>query len=152
MVPDASELEAVMRYHERTKHHFNRYAPGPGELDWANQPDPFRRYAGAVLTRLPILGPDEEPVSPAYESLYARGALSRAGSRCSLASMGNFLEIESAARRLSAEERRRLLLSLAASLREEGRLLPAPRSFTSAEMQSWTKEDERDLACARLAR
>ena len=66
--------------------------------------------------------------------------------------MGNFLEIESAARRLSAEERRRLLLSLAASLREEGRPLPAPRSFTSAEMQSWIKEDERDLACARLAR
>jgi len=65
--------------------------------------------------------------------------------------MGNFLEIESAARRLSAEERRRLLLSLAASLREEGRPLPAPRSFTSAEMQSWVKEDERDLAARELA-
>jgi hypothetical protein len=74
MVPDASELEAVLRYHERSKHHFNRFAAGPGEIDWANQPDPFRRYAGAVLTRLPVLGPDEEPVSPAYESLYARGA------------------------------------------------------------------------------
>jgi SagB-type dehydrogenase family enzyme len=74
MVPEASDLEAVMRYHERSKHHFNRYAPGPGGLDWANQPDPFRRYAGAALTRLPVLGPDEEPVSPAYESLYARGA------------------------------------------------------------------------------
>jgi len=65
--------------------------------------------------------------------------------------MGNFLEIESAARRLSAEERRRLLLSLAASLREEGRPLPAPRSFTSAEMQSWVKEDEGDLAARELA-
>lgn len=63
--------------------------------------------------------------------------------------MGNFLEIESAARRLSAEERRRLLLSLAASLREEGRPLPAPRSFPPAEMQSWIKEDERDLAAYR---
>jgi len=31
--------------------------------------------------------------------------------------VGNFLEIESAARRPSAEERRRLLLSLAAGLR-----------------------------------
>jgi len=39
--------------------------------------------------------------------------------------------------------------SLAASLREEGRPLPAPRSFTSAEMQSWIKEDERDLAAYR---
>src|SRR5438046_9684741 len=73
----ASHLEAVMRYHERTKHHFNRFAPGPGGLDWANQPSPFRRYAGAALARLPILGPDEEPVSPAYDSLYARGAVPR---------------------------------------------------------------------------
>ncbi|HSA89705.1 MAG TPA: SagB/ThcOx family dehydrogenase [Burkholderiales bacterium] len=71
----ASELETVMRYHERSKHHFNRFAPGPGRLDWANQPDPFRRYAGAALTRLPILAPDEEPVSPPYDSLYARGAV-----------------------------------------------------------------------------
>ena len=65
--------------------------------------------------------------------------------------MVNFLEIESAARRLSAEERRRLLLLLAASLREEGRPLPAPRSFTPAEMQSRIKEDERDLAVRELA-
>jgi SagB-type dehydrogenase family enzyme len=77
-VTSASQLEAVMRYHERSKHHFNRFAPGPGGLDWANQPDPFRRYAGAALTRLPILGPDEEPVSPAYESLYERGAVQSA--------------------------------------------------------------------------
>jgi SagB-type dehydrogenase family enzyme len=74
-VADAAHLEAVMRYHERTKHHFNRFAPGPGGLDWANQPDPFRRYAGAVLTRLPVLGPDEEPVSPAYEDLFIPGAV-----------------------------------------------------------------------------
>ena len=74
-VPDASKLEAVMRYHERTKHHFYRFASGPDRLDWANQPDPFRRYAGAPLTRLPILGPGEEPVSPAYESLYVRGSV-----------------------------------------------------------------------------
>lgn len=71
----ATDLETVLRYHERTKHHFNRFAAGPGALDWANQPDPFRRYAGALLKRLPILGPHEEPVSPDYESLYARGAV-----------------------------------------------------------------------------
>jgi SagB-type dehydrogenase family enzyme len=74
-VTGASELEIVMRYHERTKHHFNRFAPGPGRLDWANQPDPFRRYAGAALTRLPILGPAEEPVSPSYEDLFIPGAV-----------------------------------------------------------------------------
>jgi SagB-type dehydrogenase family enzyme len=74
-VSGASELEIVMRYHERTKHHFNRFAPGPGRLDWANQPDPFRRYAGAPLTRLPIFGPEDEPVSPSYEDLFIPGAV-----------------------------------------------------------------------------
>jgi SagB-type dehydrogenase family enzyme len=71
----STDLETVLRYHERTKHHFNRFAAGPGGLDWANQPDPFRRYAGAPLTRLPILAPEETPLSPAYESLYERGAV-----------------------------------------------------------------------------
>ena len=79
-----------MRYHERSKHHFNRYARGPGGLDWANQPDPFRRYAGAALTRLPILGPEEEPVSPAYESLYAPGAVP--GAPVNLRSLSRLLE------------------------------------------------------------
>ena len=64
-----------MRYHERTKHHFARFAPGPGQLDWANQPDPFRRFEGAPLTRLPLLAPHDEPRSPAYDSLYAPGAV-----------------------------------------------------------------------------
>ena len=52
---DTDAIETVMRYHQRTKHLFNRYAPGPGELDWANQPSPFRSYAGAPLIRLPLL-------------------------------------------------------------------------------------------------
>ncbi|MGQ0654995.1 MAG: hypothetical protein ACT4P4_22460 [Betaproteobacteria bacterium] len=60
--------------------------------------------------------------------------------------MRDLREIESAARRRSAEERLRLLLSLAASLREEGRPLPPPRAFTSAEMAAWIEEDERNLA------
>ncbi len=67
-----------MRFHERTKHHFARFAPGPGRLDWANQPDPFRRFEGALLTRLPLLGPDDEPRAPAYDSLYAPGAVASA--------------------------------------------------------------------------
>jgi LytS/YehU family sensor histidine kinase len=54
----------VLRYHERTKHHLNRFAAGPGRLDWANQPDPFRRYEGAALARLPLLGANDEPLSP----------------------------------------------------------------------------------------
>jgi SagB-type dehydrogenase family enzyme len=43
----AQELEGVYRYHDGTKHHFNRFARSLGYLDWASQPHPFRRYAGA---------------------------------------------------------------------------------------------------------
>ena len=39
----------AVRYHEATKHHFNRFARSLGYLDWASQPDPFRRFAGAPL-------------------------------------------------------------------------------------------------------
>jgi SagB-type dehydrogenase family enzyme len=74
-VHDHGDLETVLRYHERTKHHFNRYARAPGFLDWANQPDPFRRYAGAPLVHLPRLGREDEPLSPAYEHLYRPGAV-----------------------------------------------------------------------------
>ena len=47
-------------YHERSKHRLNRYAPGPGRLDWANQPNPFRRYEGAMRIELPLLADDLE--------------------------------------------------------------------------------------------
>jgi SagB-type dehydrogenase family enzyme len=77
-VQDPALLEAVMRYHERTKHHFARFAPGPGRLDWANQPDPFRRFEGAPLTRLPLLTADEEPFSPSYEDICMNRAVASA--------------------------------------------------------------------------
>jgi len=47
-----NSLEDVFNYHQATKHNFNAYAKGPGWLDWANQPDPFRRYAGSRLIPL----------------------------------------------------------------------------------------------------
>jgi len=68
-------VEKVIRYHVRTKHHFNRYARSLGFLDWVNQPDPFRRFEGAQLISLPLLKLDEEPLSPAYSAIYARGAV-----------------------------------------------------------------------------
>jgi SagB-type dehydrogenase family enzyme len=68
-------VDKVIRYHIQTKHHFNRYARSLGYLDWANQPDPFRRFEGARLIPLPLLKPDEEPQSPAYESIYERGTV-----------------------------------------------------------------------------
>ncbi len=51
---DASPEEVVLAYHERTKHHFYRFAASLGYMDWATQPNPFRRYAGADLVRLPL--------------------------------------------------------------------------------------------------
>ncbi|KAI5062423.1 hypothetical protein GOP47_0022962 [Adiantum capillus-veneris] len=42
------DVETVISYHDRTKHFFTKYADGPHGLDWANQPNPFRRYTGSV--------------------------------------------------------------------------------------------------------
>jgi SagB-type dehydrogenase family enzyme len=68
-------VDQVIRYHIQTKHHFNRYARSLGYLDWANQPDPFRRFVGAPVIPLPLLKPDEAPVSPSYDSLYQHGSV-----------------------------------------------------------------------------
>ncbi len=87
----ASPEEAVIAYHERTKHYFHRYAASLGGMDWATQPDPFRRYPGADLVRLLLPKPgrplpywqlyalrdvSSEPVSLESISLFFRYALS----------------------------------------------------------------------------
>ncbi len=59
----------IFQYHEATKHHFNRYARSAGHMDWRNQPDPFRSYAGAKRFRLPLL--KEDPVD-GHMALYQR--------------------------------------------------------------------------------
>ena len=88
---DSSPEEVVIAYHERTKHHFHRYAASPGYLDWATQPDPFRRYPGADLVQLLLPKPGcplpywrlytpgditSEPLSLESISLFFRYALS----------------------------------------------------------------------------
>jgi SagB-type dehydrogenase family enzyme len=45
----------VLDYHEVSKHRLERYARGPGYLDWATQPDPFRTYAGCERVELPLV-------------------------------------------------------------------------------------------------
>ena len=56
--PDAGPaLQQVLEYHEITKHHVQGYARGPGYLDWATQPNPFRRYHGTrrvPLEKIPV--------------------------------------------------------------------------------------------------
>lgn len=79
LTPDpvsSDPVDRVINYHIRTKHHFNRYARSLGYLDWSNQPDPFRRFEGTQLISLPLLRPDEEPLSPSYQAIYEREAVS----------------------------------------------------------------------------
>jgi SagB-type dehydrogenase family enzyme len=66
----ATPLEVIFTYHDATKHHLNRYARGPHGLDWANQPDPFRRYVGAPLIELDHLPPGNDP---RYEEVFVEG-------------------------------------------------------------------------------
>ena len=53
-VPESPPSAFLLEYHERSKHRLHRYAPGPGGLDWANQPDPFRTFQGAPRFALPL--------------------------------------------------------------------------------------------------
>jgi SagB-type dehydrogenase family enzyme len=55
---DTRRSRAVRRYHARSTHAPGRFAPGPGHLDWANQPEPFRTWEGAPLVELPLAGDD----------------------------------------------------------------------------------------------
>ncbi|NOT21760.1 MAG: SagB/ThcOx family dehydrogenase, partial [Nitrospiraceae bacterium] len=83
-------VDRVIRYHIQTKHHFNRYARALGYLDWANQPDPFRRFEGTQLIPLPLLKPDEEPLSPSYDAIYRKEPV--ASQPVNLQAVSRFLE------------------------------------------------------------
>jgi SagB-type dehydrogenase family enzyme len=71
----SDRLQQVIAYHDATKHHFRAYAPGPGMLDWATQPDPFRRYSDCEV--LPL---DRFPNAdgPAYEQALVQGRVAAA--------------------------------------------------------------------------
>jgi SagB-type dehydrogenase family enzyme len=67
-------VSAVHRYHDGTKHHFHQFARSIGYLDWASQPHPFRRYAGA--REFPLFpapgapGPAYRPQATPYDRLF----------------------------------------------------------------------------------
>ncbi len=54
--------ETVINYHKRTKHRLERYAKGPEVIDWEDQPEPFRRFSGCGIIRLPMPGAVLEPL------------------------------------------------------------------------------------------
>jgi SagB-type dehydrogenase family enzyme len=68
----AESLAATFGYHERTKHYPGRYARALGHMDWATQPDPFRRFVGAPLLDLELV-----PVGaqPRYEPAFSPGCI-----------------------------------------------------------------------------
>ena len=78
--------EAVRAYHSRTKHRLDRYATGPGSLDWDAQPDPFRRWQGAEKTALPR---NAERISTPWDELGAE----RRAAPLNLAGLGNLLQL-----------------------------------------------------------
>lgn len=45
--------DILRAYHQRTKHHLQRYAAGPGNLDWDAQPAAFREWKGTRWYALP---------------------------------------------------------------------------------------------------
>ena len=63
--PTQLSLEAVYRYHDGTKHHFQGFARSLGYLDWASQPRAFRRLANtAVFPLYPTPGVAAEAYAP----------------------------------------------------------------------------------------
>jgi SagB-type dehydrogenase family enzyme len=84
----ADAVADIIAYHDRTKHQPERYANGPGGLDWATQPDPFRRFSGAPVFGLPLAGPDDTP--PAASLFGAATVTSRP---FTFGTVGLFLEL-----------------------------------------------------------
>src|SRR5438067_11643424 len=68
----ADTLQEVFEYHQASKHYPHRYAASLGYLDWANQPNPFRRYEGAPLIALEKTPPTDEPL---YDEAFAPGRI-----------------------------------------------------------------------------
>jgi SagB-type dehydrogenase family enzyme len=54
--------DKTKQYHQYSKHDHYRSAPSPGYMDWENQPDPFRSYDGAEITKLKKISLKEGPL------------------------------------------------------------------------------------------
>lgn len=78
----------VRDYHQRSKHALQRYAAGPGYLDWSSQPDPFRRFAGCAHIALPFAA---DGLGTSYADLFSSGAVHAAP--LDLAAVGALLEL-----------------------------------------------------------
>ena len=61
------ETERLFAYHDATKHTYESVRRHARQLDWANQPNPFRIYEGAETIALPAAG--ELPEVGAFEAM-----------------------------------------------------------------------------------
>jgi len=61
------KLQDIFTYHEETKHNYGKYARSIGYMDWANQPNPYRSYKGALKVELPI---SFENPTPPYHMIF----------------------------------------------------------------------------------
>lgn len=78
----------IRRYHHRTKHHLARYAIGPTDIDWEQQPNLFRHFGGCKTTLLPLASVD---FGPAFSDLACNTA--RPAESLAFASLGQMLSL-----------------------------------------------------------
>ena len=72
----SKELEAILAYHEASKHNFGAYAPGPRRLDMETKPALFLSYVGAPRLKLDTGGEGAVKESfPAYEQVFIPGEI-----------------------------------------------------------------------------
>lgn len=92
MTQALSALDIVLAYHQRTKHRFDGYAPGPDTLDWDDQPAPFRHFAGTAEIVLPGLCRTGDGVRAALEQPF--DCLHQTSAQaCDLTSLGALLQL-----------------------------------------------------------
>jgi SagB-type dehydrogenase family enzyme len=70
--PSALSLAQILNYHERSKHHLERYAAGPEALDWDAQPNPFREFAATPRIQLPLVA---DQLSASFGALHLPNAV-----------------------------------------------------------------------------
>ncbi len=93
----SQQADAARAYHQRTKHHLDRYASGPSHLDWDRQPAAFREWLG---TRHYLLPRTAQTLSTAWAELVAPAAPGADAAPPSqpldVAHLGNLLQLSSA--------------------------------------------------------
>jgi len=57
-----SNWNIAKQYHQNSRHDYHRSAPGPGYMDWENQPKPFRHYDGAEIIKLNKVSINQGPL------------------------------------------------------------------------------------------